>query len=73
MTLTPVRPDPAGTDLLAGLSDREAFARHRERNLRPDVVRDLGRKIQEAGVEYVYYALPTIGSRMVAKMVPAAS
>lgn len=71
MTLTPVRPDPAGTDLLAGLSDREAFARHRERNLRPDVVRDLGRKIQEAGVEYVYYALPTIGSRMVAKMVPA--
>ena len=71
MTLTPIRPDTAAVEMLAVLNDRDAFARHQERNLRPETVRELGRKIEEAGVEYVYYALPTIGSRMVAKMVPA--
>ncbi|NKX52225.1 glutamine synthetase, partial [Arthrobacter deserti] len=75
MTLTPVRPETAADVLSAALNgplqDNEAFARHQERNLRPDVVRELGRRIEEAGVEYIYYALPTIGSRMVAKMVPA--
>jgi glutamine synthetase len=61
----------APSGLRGGLADRDAFARHRERNLSPETVRELGQKIEAAGVAYVYYALPTIGSRMVAKMVPA--
>ena len=53
------------------MKDRDAFARHQARNLEPRIVKDLAAQIEAAGVEYIYYALPTIGSRVVAKMVPA--
>lgn len=52
--------------------DRGAFDAHRARNLDPETVAEMGRRIEASGVEYIYYGLPTIGSRMVAKMVPAA-
>lgn len=60
-----------GADLRAALADRDAFARHQEANLRPDVVRELGEKIKASGVKYIYYMIPTLGSRTVAKVVPA--
>ncbi|MFP3581243.1 glutamine synthetase [Arthrobacter sp. SIMBA_036] len=53
------------------VSDRNAFAAHQEKNLSAGVIEDMQRKINEAGVEYIYYMLPTIGSRVIAKMVPA--
>jgi glutamine synthetase len=55
----------------SALTDREAFAKHREANMQLDVIADLEQRIAAAGVEYIYYMLPTIGSRVVAKMVPA--
>lgn len=53
------------------LADRGALARHLERNLADDAVAEITEKIESSGVEYLYYTLPTLGSRNVAKMVPA--
>ncbi len=55
----------------SALTDREAFAQHRESNLEAGVIADLEQRINAAGVEYIYYMLPTIGAKVVAKMVPA--
>lgn len=60
-----------GASLREALADTTAFDRHREANLRPEVVEELGRKIAESGVKYMYYMLPTLGARTVAKVVPA--
>ncbi|TFB71838.1 glutamine synthetase [Cryobacterium glaciale] len=59
------------TMITSALTDREAFARHREANMEPGIVADLEQRIAAAGVEYIYYMLPTIGAKVVAKMVPA--
>ncbi|GAA4284203.1 glutamine synthetase family protein [Brevibacterium daeguense] len=53
------------------LNDNDALNRHRERNLDDDTVEQLKEKIERSGVEYLYYMLPTLRSRTVAKMVPA--
>lgn len=53
------------------LADKTAFARHREANLRPETVRAFGEKIADSGVKYIYYMIPTLGARTVAKVVPA--
>lgn len=68
--------DPAtggsfGAALREILADTTAFARHQEANLRPEVVRALGDKIEATGVKYIYYMIPTLGGRTVAKVVPA--
>lgn len=55
----------------SALTDRESFARHREANMDPAVIADLEQRIKASGVEYIYYMLPTIGAKVVAKMVPA--
>ncbi|MBO1902166.1 glutamine synthetase [Leucobacter weissii] len=79
-------PDLAGTgpgsaDLITGgsfgaslreiIADDTAFERHREANTRRENVEAFGEKIRESGVKYIYYMLPTLGSRTVAKVVPA--
>ena len=53
------------------LDDDQAFARHQEANLRAEVVSALGEKIRTSGVKFIYYMLPTLGGRTVAKVVPA--
>lgn len=53
------------------LADKTAFARHRDANLQPEVVSELGEKIRATGVKYIYYMIPTLGARTVAKVVPA--
>lgn len=53
------------------LADKTAFERHQEANLRPETVQALAEKIRASGVKYIYYMLPTLGSRTVAKVVPA--
>ncbi|WP_336658733.1 glutamine synthetase family protein [Leucobacter sp. USHLN153] len=53
------------------LADDTAFERHQHANLRPEVVAELGARIRDSGVKYIYYMLPTLGSRTVAKVVPA--
>ncbi len=55
----------------SALTDNDAFARHQSANMQPDVIKELEKKIAAAGVEFIYYMLPTIGSKVVAKMVPA--
>ncbi|MEY5017355.1 MAG: hypothetical protein RL431_404, partial [Actinomycetota bacterium] len=55
----------------AALTDNGAFHAHQAANMRPEVVAELEAKIAASGVEYIYYMLPTIGSKVVAKMVPA--
>lgn len=60
-----------GAALREVLADSTAFSRHQEANLSPDVVEALGARIRETGVKYIYYMLPTLGSRTVAKVVPA--
>jgi glutamine synthetase len=60
--------DQLGT---SALTDNDAFSRHQASNMRPDVIKDLEQKIAAAGVEFIYYMLPTIGAKVVAKMVPA--
>ena len=60
-----------GAALREILADDQAFARHQEANLRPEVVEALGERIRETGVKYLYYMLPTLGARTVAKVVPA--
>lgn len=53
------------------LRDNNALNRRREANLENDTVEALKEKIERSGVEYIYYQLPTLRSRTVAKMVPA--
>lgn len=60
-----------GAALRELLEDDTAFARHQEANLRPEVVEALRTAIEESGVKYIYYMLPTVGGRTVAKVVPA--
>ena len=55
----------------AALTDNGALDRHRTANLADDTVAELTERIERAGVKYLYYMLPTLGSRTVAKMVPA--
>jgi glutamine synthetase len=55
----------------AALGDNGAFAAHQEANLDDDTVAELTERIERSGVQYLYYMLPTLGSRTVAKMVPA--
>ncbi len=55
----------------AALTDNGAFHAHQAANMRPEVVAELEARIAASGVEYIYYMLPTIGSKVVAKMVPA--
>lgn len=60
-----------GAALREILADTTAFARHQEANTRPEVVAALREKIAVSGVKYIYYMLPTLGARTVAKVVPA--
>lgn len=60
-----------GAALRELLDDTSAFERHQTANLRPEVVEALGERIRETGVKYIYYMIPTLGSRTVAKVVPA--
>lgn len=60
-----------GAALREALADKTAFDRHQEANLRPEVVAELGKKIEASGVKYIYYMIPTLGARTVAKVVPA--
>ncbi|WP_166986901.1 glutamine synthetase family protein [Canibacter zhoujuaniae] len=58
-------------ELEKALADNGAASRHRENNLKQETVAELSEKIERSGVKYIYYMLPTLGSRTVAKMVPA--
>lgn len=60
-----------GAALREILDDDSAFSRHREENLRPEALAALGERIRETGVRYIYYMVPTLGSRTIAKVVPA--
>ncbi|MFC5337163.1 glutamine synthetase family protein [Leucobacter denitrificans] len=60
-----------GAHLREVLADTSAFDRHREANLRPEVLAELGEKIERTGVKYIYFAVATLGARTVAKVVPA--
>lgn len=51
------------------LHDATALARHRERNAQ--AADELAARIAESGVEYIYYQVVTVGSRVVSKVVPA--
>ncbi|GAB3123302.1 glutamine synthetase family protein [Glaciibacter psychrotolerans] len=53
------------------LNDDGAFDRHQEANLRPEVIEALESKISDAGVKFIYYMIPTLGGRTIAKVVPA--
>ena len=69
-------PDPTtggrfGAALRETLADATAFERHQEANLRHDTVTALAERIRRSGVDYIYYMLPTLGARTVAKVVPA--
>lgn len=44
---------------------------HRERNTNEQLYLDLKHKIEESGVEFIYYALVTLTGRVVTKAVPA--
>ncbi|GAA2029474.1 glutamine synthetase family protein [Yaniella flava] len=52
-------------------ADKDAFARHRDHNMSKEVIAELGEKIKAAGTEYIYYQIPTMQGRVVAKVVPA--
>ena len=60
-----------GTAIREILADDTAFTRHQEANLRPDVLSALGERIRETGVKYIYYMVPSLGARPIAKGVPA--
>lgn len=49
--------------------DNSALACHRERNAR--AADEFAARIAESGVEYIYYQVVTVGSRVVSKVVPA--
>lgn len=60
-----------GKGLRDALADRSAFDRHQSANVEPETVELLKKKIADLGVKYIYYMVPTLGSRTVAKVVPA--
>ena len=60
-----------GESMKAILEDREAFGRHQAKNLEPATIAELKKKIEDSGVKYMYYMIPTLGGRTVAKVVPA--
>ena len=64
-------PGSFGDDLRAAVGDREAYNRHSAANTAPDTVRRLEELVERSGVEFVYYMIPTIGGRTVAKVAPA--
>lgn len=53
------------------LEDNTAFERHQHQNTRPETVQRLKDIIDISGVKYIYYMIPTVGGRTVAKVVPA--
>jgi glutamine synthetase len=55
----------------SALTDREAFYRHQSANLTEETVDRITEQIARSGVKYIYYTIPTLKSRTVAKMVPA--
>lgn len=55
----------------SALTDNGAFTRHQETNLSDESVERIKEQIERSGVKYLYYMLPTLGSRTVAKLVPA--
>lgn len=74
--ITANTPQPVPTSAVTAqveviMDDTEAFARHLHKNSAPEVAAQLKEKIAAAGVEYIYYMLPTVGAKNVAKMVPA--
>lgn len=60
-----------GDSIRAILDDRDAFNRHQSSNLEAATVAALKKKIADSGVKYIYYMIPTLGARTVAKVVPA--
>ena len=54
--------------IASGLDDNTALDRHREANTDNDTVEALKEKIERSGVEYMYYMVPTLRSRTVAKV-----
>ena len=56
--------------IASGLDDNTALDRHREANTDNDTVEALKEKIERSGVEYMYYMVPTLRSRTVAKSGP---
>lgn len=70
MTLTATR-SRFGEYLRTRLADTDAFARHQELNTRPETVEQLRELIASLGVKYIYFMIPTVGARTVAKVVPA--
>jgi glutamine synthetase len=60
-----------GESLRAAIDDREAFGRHQRANMEPQTVAALGEEIEQSGVEFIYYTIPTVGGRTIAKVVPA--
>lgn len=60
-----------GRTLREALEDNAAFERHQASNMRSETVQRLKEQIAESGVKYIYYMIPTVGSRTVAKVVPA--
>lgn len=55
----------------SAMTDRGAFYRHQSSNLAEETVAKLTEQIRRSGVKYIYYMIPTLKSRTVAKMVPA--
>lgn len=55
----------------SALRDNNSLHRHQEANLSDETIAEITEKIERSGVQYLYYMLPTLGSRTVAKMVPA--
>lgn len=53
------------------LQDNDAFQRHQQANLAEETIARITEQIERSGVKYLYYMLPTLHSRTVAKMVPA--
>lgn len=53
------------------LGDNGAFDRHQAETMTDESIEEIKEKIERSGVEYLYYMLPTLHSRTVAKMVPA--
>lgn len=59
------------TSIQNDLLDNGALERHHSANMDNDTVEEIKEKIERSGVEYLYYMVPTLRSRTVAKMVPA--
>ena len=60
-----------GRHLRAALDDGDAFERHRSANHDALTAQSHADAVAESGVEFIYYMVPTLGGRTVAKVVPA--